>query len=152
MVDPDGSDPASAEPSRIEKNGIAIRIITPAPTAANSAGRFSMRPAQRAQPGDSSVVRSSPALSCAALAAAKDARIPKKPSSAGSSVSAAITVNATAMHAAIATPYRKLTPSANRPSRAMQTIIPANSTARPEVSTDSITASSPLRPRSRPWR
>ena len=39
------------------------------------------------------------------------------------------------MAAATASPYRKLTPSANIPSRAMQTMIPANSTARPDVFT-----------------
>ena len=61
-------------------------------------------------------------------------------------------MNATAIEAAIATPYRKLTPSANIPSIAMHTIIPANSTARPEVSIASTTASSPLSPRIRPWR
>ena len=78
--------------------------------------------------------------------------MPKNPSMAGSSVSDARTVNATAIEVPTATPYRKLTPSANIPSIAMHTIIPANSTARPEVSSDSTTASSPLSPRSSPWR
>ena len=59
-------------------------------------------------------------------------------------------MNATAIAAATATPYRKLTPSANMPSIAMHTISPANSTARPDVSSDSITACSALRPRRRP--
>ena len=51
-----------------------------------------------------------------------------------------MTVNATAIEVPTATPYRKLTPSANMPSIAMQTIIPANITARPEVSSDSTIA------------
>ena len=53
-------------------------------------------------------------------------------------VSAASIVNQTVIAAATATPYRKLTPSANMPSIAMHTMIPANMTARPEVSSDSI--------------
>ena len=53
---------------------------------------------------------------------------------AGSSVSAAAIVNSTPMLAATARPYRKLIPSANMPSSAMHTTIPANSTVRPDVS------------------
>ena len=82
----------------------------------------------------------------------RNTRVPNNPSMAGSSVSEAMTVNATAIEVPTATPYRKLTPSANMPSIAMQTIIPANNTARPDVSRDSTTASSPPRPRSSPWR
>ena len=75
-------------------------------------------------------------------------REPNKPSSAGSSVSAATTVNATAIAAATATPYRKLTRSATCPASRCTTIAPANSTARPDVSSDSTVASSRLCPRS----
>ena len=78
----------------------------------------------------------------------RSTRRPKNPSIAGSSVIDASTVNATAIAAATPTPYRKLTPSANIPSIAMQTITPANRTARPDVSIDSTTASSTDCPRS----
>ena len=50
-------------------------------------------------------------------------------------------VRATARAAATDTPSRKLTPSANWPSRAMQTVLPASSTVRPEVRTARATAS-----------
>ena len=56
-------------------------------------------------------------------------------------------MKATVTAAAMATPYRKLTPSANIPSMAMQTISPANRTARPEVSIASTTAASRVSPR-----
>ena len=46
-----GSLPASAEPSRIEKNGIAMMIITAAATTANTAGRCCIQPLQRAHAG-----------------------------------------------------------------------------------------------------
>ena len=151
MVEFAGSLPESAEPRRIEKNGIAITTITPAAIAANNAGRACIQPIQRAQPGDSSVTAKRPSRSARRSRRRRTSR-PNKPSKAGSSVSAATTVNETAIAAAIAMPYRKLTPSANIPSIAMQTIMPANSTARPEVSSDSITASSRLNPRNNPWR
>ena len=61
-------------------------------------------------------------------------RAPKRESAAGRTVSAASIVISTASAEAIASPYRKLTPSANCPSRAMITVMPANSTARPAVS------------------
>ncbi len=73
---------------------------------------------------------------------------PKNPSSAGSRVSEATTVVATLREAATATPYRNDRPSANRPSSAMQTVMPANSTARPEVSSAVTVASSGLAPSS----
>ena len=60
---------------------------------------------------------------------------PMNPSMPGSSVSAEIMVKSTPMAAETARPYRKLTPSANMPSSAMQTMMPANSTARPDVFT-----------------
>ena len=48
-------------------------------------------------------------------------------------VSEAIMVNATASAVATAMPLKKLTPSAIRPRMAIHTIVPANSTARPDV-------------------
>ena len=50
-------------------------------------------------------------------------------------------VSATAMAAETDTPYRKLTPSRNWPSRAMQTVRPASSTVRPDVATARAAAS-----------
>lgn len=58
-----------------------------------------------------------------------------------------MTVKATVTAAAMATPWRKLTPRANMPSIAMHTISPANSTARPLVSIASTTAASRDSPR-----
>ena len=151
VVDPDGSLPASAEPRRIDRNGIASTSMISVAPAANSSGRCCSLSLQLAQRGDSSLVRSLPSRSCR-RSGRRSTFGPKKPSRAGSSVSAATTVKDTATEAATATPYRKLTPSANIPSIAMQTIIPANITARPEVSSDSITACSLVCPRSSPWR
>ena len=99
----DGSEPASAEPRRIEKNGIANTSISAAASAAISAGRSRSAPAQRAQPPDASLVVSSPAASLR-RALRPSTFVPKNPSSAGSSVSAATTVKRTATLAATATP------------------------------------------------
>ena len=128
------------------KNGRVKMIITINAKAAKIAGRRPRIRVQRAHSGDSSSVVSSPART-ARRSRRRGTRPPTAPNSAGSSVSAAITVNATTTAAATATPYRKLTPSANIPSIAITTIIPANSTARPEVSIASTTASSRLTPR-----
>ena len=141
VVELAGSLPASAEPRRIEKNGIASTTMINVATPAIAAGRFWITSAHRAQRGDSSVTRCLPSRS-ARRSRRRGTHLPSSPSSAGSSVSAASTVNATAIAAAIATPYRKLIPRANMPSIAMQTITPANSTARPEVSSDSTVACS----------
>ena len=98
-----GSDPASAEPSRIEKNGIANRSMSTAAAPAMSAGRLRTALAQRAQPPDESLEVSSPAAS-PRRALRPSTFVPKNPSSAGSSVSAAKTVKSTAALAATATP------------------------------------------------
>ena len=60
---------------------------------------------------------------------------------AGRKVSEVAMVRATARAAATDTPYRKLTPRANWPSRAMHTVLPASSTVRPEVRTARAAAS-----------
>ena len=57
-------------------------------------------------------------------------RLPTRPVSAGSRVSAAITGNTTAIAAAMAAPDSVLTPTVRMPSRAMHTVMPAKSTAR----------------------
>jgi len=71
---------------------------------------------------------------------------------AGSKVSAAVIGNKTAIDAAIAAPERTLTPTTNMPQRAMHTVSPAKSTARPAVAPAVVTASSTERPRRRPAR
>ena len=60
--------------------------------------------------------------------------VPTKPSTAGSSVTAAATVTATTAAAPMPKPLMKERPMANMPSSAMITVRPANSTARPDVS------------------
>ena len=60
--------------------------------------------------------------------------MPKTPSSAGSKVTAASTVKTTVSAEATARPFRKLTPRTRMPSSATHTVLPANRTARPEVS------------------
>jgi hypothetical protein len=79
---------------------------------------------------------------------------PKKPSRAGSRVREAVMVSTTTRAADRATPYRKATWRANMPSRAMQTVMPATKTARPDVSSARATESSTLAPCSRllRWR
>ena len=133
VVEPSGSLPWSVSPSRSWVNGAAMASISARETSASSFGRRSSSRDQRAQPAAPGVPVS-PRPSCA-RSRRGSTRSPKKPSSAGSSVSEASTVVATLSDAATATPYRNDRPRANSPSRAMQTVMPANSTARPEVST-----------------
>ena len=61
-------------------------------------------------------------------------RGPANPSRAGSSVSEATMVTATTVAAPTARPVTKLICMIVRPSRAMTTVMPANTTARPAVS------------------
>jgi hypothetical protein len=68
-------------------------------------------------------------------------RVPVKESSAGSSVSEAITVMATVAAAAIATPFSSGWRSTSSPSMPMTTVAPAVSTARPAVRMAVTTAS-----------
>ena len=75
-----------------------------------------------------------------------------KESSAGSRVTEAATVRTTVRDAAIATPLRKPSRSMSMPSRAIQTVAPAKTTARPVVATAFRAASSTESPRFRPRR
>ncbi len=52
----------------------------------------------------------------------------------------------------MAAPDRVLTPTVRMPSRAMHTVNPAKSTARPAVAAAPVTAASTLRPRRSPLR
>ena len=72
--------------------------------------------------------------------------MPKKPSIAGSSVIAEATEKTTVIAAPMPRPFRKLTRSTSRPSSATQTVAPANSTARPEVSSARTAESSTVMP------
>ncbi len=78
--------------------------------------------------------------------------VPTKPSTAGSSVTAAATVSATTAAAPMPSPLMNDSPIASMPSNAMITVSPAKSTARPDVSIAVTTASSGSRPACRPWR
>ena len=60
-------------------------------------------------------------------------------------IAAAITTS-TAMIEASATPYRYVSPIANRPNKEITTVIPATSTLRPAVPTASPIASDPEAP------
>ena len=60
--------------------------------------------------------------------------MPKKPSSAGSSVTAAAATMSTVSAAPTATPFRNDTPRMSSPSSAMITVAAAKMTARPDVS------------------
>src|SRR4051794_11589661 len=145
VVEP-GSEPASVEPVRIERNGTAISSISAVARPAMSAGRARSTSAQRRHAGDSSLWDSSPAAR-ARRAPRVNARNPMNPSRAGVKVSAARTVNATTTLAAMPTPPSTLTRRASIPRSAMQTVAPANRTARPEVSSAWTVASSLLSPR-----
>ena len=104
MVVFDGSVPASAEPRRIERNGIAMMSMISVATIAKTAGRLLIRPAQRTHAGDSALSCSLPSLS-ALRSRRRGTSLPMGvASSAGSSVSAASTVKATVTAAAMATP------------------------------------------------
>ena len=75
--------------------------------------------------------------------------LPAKPSSAGSSVSAASTATSTAVDVPIARPWRNDMPISSMPSSEIITVQPAKATARPAVPNASTIAASPSRPR---WR
>ena len=74
-------------------------------------------------------------------------RSPTKPSSAGSSVTEAIIVKSTVIDAPTAMPFMKLTPMINMPRSEITTVVPANNTARPAVSTASAVAAAQSPPR-----
>ena len=129
---------------------MASTAMTAAAVTAKTAGLRSTVPDQRAhspaEPG-----AGAPAASrrrCRRLST----RIPNTPSSAGSRVTAASTVNTTVSAEATARPFRKLTPRTRMPSSAMHTVLPANRTARPEVSMALTAASSGVSPACKPRR
>ncbi len=78
--------------------------------------------------------------------------MPMKDSRAGSRVTEAATVRMTVSEAAMATPLRKPSRRMSMPSRAMQTVAPAKTTARPVVATALVAASVTDSPRLSPRR
>ena len=150
VVVEEGSLPWSEVPSRKLSTGMAKMTMTAAATVASTAGERSTVPDQRAHRplGPGAVTWPASRRCCRRLST----RIPKTPSSAGSKVTAAATVNATVSAQATARPFRKVIPSTKMPSSAMHTVPPANSTARPEVSIAATAASSAVSPDCRPRR
>ena len=124
--------------------------------SAKTAGRMGRRWMKSAQRGQKPVVELPTTRGPFSLRFLRCFRLmtrgPMKPKRAGNSVKAAIIVHATPREAAMARPYRKLTPRANMPSRAMHTMMPANNTARPEVFTAVTMESSTELPAIRPCR
>jgi hypothetical protein len=148
-----GSLPWSEMPSRRCSTGSARTSITTAATVASAAGRRCTVSAHLVHAPSASVTVA--AAGCAPRrprCRRLSTRRPKTPSSAGSSVSAASTVQATVSAQAIASPLRKLKPRTRMPSMQTQTVLPANRTARPEVSIAVTAASCGLRPAFRPRR
>jgi hypothetical protein len=148
-----GSLPWSEEPRRIESVGISSTPMITTAASASSFGRFSTTFDQRAHtpvgspvtgPDSRSVRRPLREITRMAMAG--------KPSSAGSRVSEASTTTATAIAAPTPEPDRKLICVVSMPSSAMQTVVPAKTTARPEVSRAWTTAFSWLRPARTPLR
>jgi hypothetical protein len=148
VVVEDGLLPASEEPRRRENTGNVRTPMSTIATADSSPGRRWTTLAQRCHTPPllgvpAAVRRRSRRLSV---------RIPRMPSRAGSRVIAASTVATTVVAEAMAMPFRKLMPSTSMPSRAITTVAPANSTARPEVSIALTTESSTVMPDLRPVR
>ncbi len=67
-------------------------------------------------------------------------------------MSEAVITNSTAAMAPKARPYTKGWPMSSMPSSEMTTVVPANSTARPDVSRARTAAPLGSRPSARPWR
>ena len=78
--------------------------------------------------------------------------VPAKPNIAGNRVSAATSTRATATIVAAARPSMNGRSTTNNPSRAMTTVAPANSTARPAVDRATMVASRGGRRSASPWR
>ena len=132
MVSLGGLLPASLLPSRSASTGAASTSMIASPATAPGQGWRWIVLAHEAQkpcgaaPGSRGFARS--------RRLGRPMRGPRRDSAAGRTVRAASIVISTASAEATASPYRKLTPSRNWPSRAMITVTPANTTARPAES------------------
>jgi hypothetical protein len=145
VVWPSGSCPASDEPSRSPRAGIVSASMTISAPAASGHRWFCTIRAQRGQKPSSFGSRG-PSSASRRRSFRDSTFMPKKPSSAGISVTAAVIVTSTTIADATATPLRKLMPSTKRPSSATITVAPANRTARPEVLSARMHAASGSRP------
>ena len=103
MVVAAGSLAASEEPSRSDSTGMASTSITAVAAAASWAGWRWMNPASRAHQLDAPS-RAGPSAASRRRSRRDSTRIPRKPSSAGSKVTAAATVNSTVIAAAMPRP------------------------------------------------
>ena len=129
VVWPAGSLPASLDARRSPSAGAANASMVAVATMAVSAGRRCTRCTHRSQ--KAGLVPSAPGA--AWRLPSSPTRRPIRLRNAGSRVSDAASTTTTPIAAATAAPLSRLTPSANIPSRAITTVVPANRTARPEV-------------------
>ncbi len=143
--------PASELPRRSENTGSATATITSSATTALPVGRACTFAAQRDQKPVACTSDGPCSASCLRWARLSTFSF-SIPSMAGSRVIAASTVSATVSAAETAIPLRKPMPRISMPSRAITTVRPANSTARPEVFSALATESCTLRPAIRPLR
>ena len=135
---------ASLVASRMCSAGIASAMRITSASRPTGHGRRVTKALQRAAKPVSAFARSSPGSPCPAAGLMR--RPIRLPSSAGISVSDASIVKSTDSAAPIAGPYRNEMPSSIMPSIAITTTMPANSTARPAVSSAVSVASRESRP------
>ena len=136
---PVGSLPESLDSRRIDSIGTRQISITASDATASGHGRLWTVRLQRRQ----AVSRGGAPLASRRRSRrpGRTTRSPQRESSAGRTVSDALSTSSTASTEAIASPYMKFTPVANIPSSAITTVVPASRIARPEVSIAPITAS-----------
>ncbi len=137
MVDDVGSFPASVKARRMEKNGMIRtsrqrRAAPPATIGCRWTVRLHRYQKLRSD-GSAALLRRPGTWS---LSTAR----PEKPSMAGSRVTAASMTRTTAAMAPTARPRMNGSWRMNRPSRERMTVVPANTTDRPEVANDTAVA------------
>ena len=144
-----GSLPASVKAWRIENMGRARQTSTSTAARPKTSGwRWTVRLHRYQKPRSSG---SAPLWSRRVMASLSMAR-PEKPSMAGSRVVAASMTSTTAAMAPMARPRMKGSCRRKRPNSDRMTVVPANTTARPEVASETATASRGSRPSARPCR
>ena len=144
-----GSLLASVKANRMEKSGTARTTNTVRATIPDVHGRRWIMRLQRYQ--KLSGVGVAPV--CRSLGRCKRSMArPAKPSMAGSNVKAAAITSTTAAIVPTASPWRNGSCRRKRPSKEMTTVVPANSTARPDVASAVATAWRGSRPSNSPCR
>ena len=151
MVVLGGFEPWSELPRCNEKKGMDINTMTTSAASERIRGRRATKSAHRCQLV-ATTTGSGPWAWSARLSLRLRAWCFWKPSRAGRSVRDANIVISTVSEEAMATPLRNESRRTSMPSSAIHTVMPAKSTARPEVLTAVIIESSTLIPRFRPWR